>query len=276
VGLGLASLAVNSYLAQRLGVRIVALAPADLAAQIRNDLRVVLDASWLICLGVGSILLRRWARRLLLCFALIGLIRQVLLAPGTLLLLSELLSGGDRLARLRAEPLIIGNGVNFALYVSILYYYCRADVKRRFAASQPAPPWTDRRPLPIVACCVDLTLQGLTGLTYLGSVLSPLPPGGWLGARAAWAAALALLLVRFLAAWSVYRLDRRGWAILTATYFLFSAAALAGMVRGSQAGGSVPGWAVWNFGAEAFVDLGFLVCARMFFGLADGAAEPAG
>jgi len=276
VGLGLASLAVNSYLAQRLGVRIVALAPADLAAQIRNDLRVVLDASWLICLGVGSILLRRWARRLLLCFALIGLIRQVLLAPGTLLLLSELLSGGDRLARLRAEPLIIGNGVNFALYVSILYYYCRADVKRRFAASQPAPPWTDRRPLPIVACCVDLTLQGLSALTYLGSVQSPLPGGGWLGGRAAWAPTLALVLVRFLAAWSVYRLDRRGWAILTATYFLFSAAALAGMVRGSQAGGSVPGWAVWNFGAEAFVDLGFLVCARMFFGLADGAAEPAG
>lgn len=195
----------------------------------------------LIWLGVGSILMRRWARALLLCIGWIGLVIGVIAMPAVWVAMNSI---GDTLRAqgqtVSPAQLAVVKGValsvTFVIYIVIpgiaVLFYRSPHVRHTCELRDPVARWTDRCPLPVLALCL---LQGFT----VPMVLLTIPVYGGAFPLAGfvmqgWTARLLWLVVAVFLAYSArgfYRLELRAWWVYTIGAVVMWASSLATFLR---------------------------------------------
>ncbi len=108
----------------------------------------------------------------------------------------------------------------------LVFFYGSRHVKATCEVRDPVVRWTDRCPLPVLACVLWLVFGAVTMLIaplayrgvfpFFGTLLTG-PTGSvtYLVLAGLWA----------YAAWALYHLDRRGWWIIFVALFLFAVSA---------------------------------------------------
>jgi hypothetical protein len=154
---------------------------------------------------------------------------------------------------------------------ALVAFYGQPGAQSTCDLRDPTGRWTDRCPLPVLACGCLLVYYAWGYLLDFGFG-RPMPlagiSSGGSSARVLW---LVLAACTFYAAWGVYRCNRQVWSLYLAVLILFNFLTFVALVRASQLTGLTPevGSAIWNTAAGAFVGIGYLVYARFFFGKAE-------
>jgi hypothetical protein len=197
--------------------------PVSWAQGLPSMVQMMVLATALISLGIGSIKARRWARALMLCGGWIGLVAGVIscaMLPwmlGSMRVAMEQQPGMEQLppAFLQIMMIVIGVMVGVfyvAIPLAVVLFYRSPHVKLTCEARDPVERWTDRCPLPVLAAVLVLGYTAFAILTVLpqfrgaflffGTILTGAP------ALALWA---VLLGVMVWAAIGFHRLDLRAW-----------------------------------------------------------------
>jgi hypothetical protein len=204
--------------------------PFDLAALAPIIVMYLVLAVGLVCLGIGSIRGRRWARALLLVLG------WVALAGGSvaLIVIATSLDGFEELVRQQTRqqggqemPAIAMTIMKAIMITSMLVFYVvipgalvlfyrSPHVKRTCERLDPVERWTDRAPLPIIGACA-LMVFGAVAMLFtpqFGGVMPLFGEAitGW-PARLLW---LGFAAISLYAARGFYRLDYRAWKIYLA------------------------------------------------------------
>ncbi len=182
-------------------------------------------AAIFVCLGVGSIMARRWARALVLILAwswllvgVVGIGVMAVIMPN--ILAATQAAGGQPLpAGARAFGMFFALGCMslFLLLVPLLLviFYGRRDVKATCEARDPTPRWTDACPLPVLAISLFQAFSAASWLLMVLPVSHTVVP--FFGCLLSGAAAIlfGLVVSAFLGygAWAMYRLKLAGWWI---------------------------------------------------------------
>ena len=208
-------------------------APMSLTMMIAAVLIYVLLAVWFICMGIGSIKARRWARALLLVTSwlwlisgICGLIFMLLLMPDVYEQMGKSEQMPPGVARIMKY---IMTGFMIIFYVIIpgvlVLFYGSKNVKATCQFRDSRLRWTDKCPLPVLAVslifgfwAVSMLLMGFYGwaIPFFGSILS-----GIAGA----AVVLVVMLLFGYVAWGTYKLSIKAWwcAVLVITAWALSA-----------------------------------------------------
>jgi hypothetical protein len=177
----------------------------------------------IIWLGIGSILVRRWARALWVCLSGVGFATGVLAIPfGMYLALVELprtMAANGQPAPAFVAPLVQIIVLCFLLifYLIIpgvlLFFYGNVNVKRTCEARDAKECWTDRCPLPVLALSLFTAIGGLMMLLCLTLQLHGAFPvfGIFATGAAGYALGLAYAGTALYAAWGLYRLKIGSW-----------------------------------------------------------------
>jgi|GEM_PF-242501 len=189
----------------------------------------------LVWLGVGSTMARRWARALLLifswCWLVMGAMTVVFMAfilPKTL---ANLPSSGT--AAHPAVPPAVMTGILVGVFVvaGIIYvvlpaiwtfFYSSRHVKATCEARDPVTRWTDACPLPVLAICLWMVISvpmmlaaplvGRGVMPFFGMFLTGVPGTFF---------CLVVAAIWGYAAWSLYRLEQRGWWLILIAFCVF-------------------------------------------------------
>jgi hypothetical protein len=215
-------------------------APAPFSAILPAVLIYGMLAVALVWLGIGSIMARRWARALMLIFSwswlimgLLVLLFMVFLMPKTLANLSS--SGTTSHPALPSAAMgtvivvvLLTFGVLFVILPAVwtLFYNSR-HVKATCEARDPVTRWTDACPLPVLGFCSWLAfsvpmmlLMPISGhgvMPFFGIFLTGVPGTMF---------CLAIATLWSYAAWSLYKLEQRGWWLILIALCVFMASAL--------------------------------------------------
>lgn len=188
-----------------------------------------------VWLGTGSIMARRWVRALLLIFSwswlvfgVMGIVSMAFILPKTL---ANLPSGGT--PDHPAVPAAVMTGILAVVFVVLgiiyvilpaiwTYFYSSRHVKATCEARDPVKRWTDACPLPVLAICLwlifSVPMMVVTPLVshgvmpFFGMFLTGVP--GTLFC-------LAVAAIWGYAAWSLYKLERRGWWLIVIAFCVF-------------------------------------------------------
>lgn len=157
--------------------------PAISPRQLLPSLSIYLGAAaFLLTVGIGSILARRWARALMLVFSWLWLI------AGALTFLFLIFFLPDLFARIAAQggaqasaPMAAVQGCAWAalflfflaLPALFVLFYRSPHVRATCEARDPRPRWTDRVPLPLLGTSLMLayTAAGCLLATFQGAIL---------------------------------------------------------------------------------------------------------
>jgi len=211
-----------------------AAAPMRPTMMIPAVLFYTLIAVWFICMGIGSIKARRWARALVLVSSwlwlisgIIGLIFMLLLMPGMYEKMGESGQMPPGVARIMKYVMIGFMTVFYVIIPAVLVlFYGSKNVKATCELRDTKVRWTDKCPLPVLALsfifgfwAVSMPLTVFYGfaIPFFGSILTGLSGAG------------VVLLVTLLAgyvAWGTYRLSINAWwcAVLLITAWALSTA----------------------------------------------------
>ena len=185
-------------------------------------------ATTLVWVGIGSIMLRRWARALLLIGSASGLVMGGLAMFALIFVLpqfSALIQAGQPAGRpplpesTKTIAMIIMGGTVFVLYVVLpgvwLLFYRSPHVKATCEAHDPVPRWTDACPLPVLTVSLWLAL-GVPMLLLMPVIYHGVLPffGVFISGGAGTLVYLVLAGVWAWSARALYRLDVRGWWVV--------------------------------------------------------------
>jgi len=190
----------------------------------------------LIWLGIGSAMARRWAPALLLIFSWSWLIVGVISMAGAVFMMPRLLANaaayhqpGQPSLPASAQSMIlvftlVFYGTFFILLPAVwVWFYQGKNVKATCEVRDPVTRWTDRCPLPVLAVSLWLSCGALSTLVL------PLAYGGvfpffgrFLSGSIGTVAWILIALSSFYAAWSLFKLQLRGWWIVMVMIFLLS------------------------------------------------------
>ncbi|MBI3416663.1 MAG: hypothetical protein HY043_15330 [Verrucomicrobia bacterium] len=210
-------------------------APTPLSALLPAMLLYASLAVALVWLGIGSILARRWARALLLIFSwswlglgLIVLVFMAFLLPKILANFSNAGAPGNRsIPPAAMVGMMVGMFLVFGVLFVILpavwtFFYRSRHVKATCETRDPVIRWTDACPLPVLGFCLWLMfsvpmmlimpLAGHGVMPFFGMFLTGMP--GTLFC-------LAVAAIWGYAAWSLYKLERRGWWLMLIALCVF-------------------------------------------------------
>jgi MFS family permease len=196
-------------------------------------------ATTFIWLGIGSMMARRWARALLLVISwswlIVGIISIAFLVAmfpqlGAIIESARQPGQPEMPPAARAFILAIPAILLVVTYIVIpavwIFFYGSRHVKATCEVRDPVVRWTDRCPLPILACVLWLAFGAVTML------IAPLAYRGvfpFFGTFATGPTGSAIYLVLAgvwaYAAWALYHLDRRGWWAIFVGLFLFAISA---------------------------------------------------
>lgn len=222
-------------------------AAKDLNASSGNFITILLPAFTygvlsvtMICLGIGSIMARRWARALLLIFSWCSLAMGIFMMAIIPFVMSKTLAnlppdaqtGQPIMPQGVITGMIVGMCIFLGLFFVLLpavwaYFYNSRHVKATCEARDPKVRWTDACPLPVLAISLwswlavpMMLLMPVTGhcvMPFFGVFLTGLP-----------ASLLCLLFASIWGtmAWWLYRLDVRGWWLTFIAMGVFMASAL--------------------------------------------------
>ncbi len=203
-------------------------------------------AAVLICLGIGSIQARRWARALLLIFSwswlLLGIMTTVMIG----FIMPKLMGNVVAAQQSAGHPALPSAALNAVLVVMVVFcgvfmvclpavwicFYGSRHVKATCEARNPLPCWTDACPLPVLALCLWLAfsvpmmlllpLAGHGVMPCFGIFLTGLP-GALL--------CLALATLWSYAAWLSYHLKAQGWWLILIAMLVFAASGVMTFAR---------------------------------------------
>jgi hypothetical protein len=194
----------------------------------------------LIWLGIGSIMARRWARALLLifswCWLLIGVVTVVFMAFLLPNMLANLPSDGTSDHPAVSSTVMTGIMIGAFTVVGIIYvilpaiwtfFYSSRHVKATCETRDPVRRWTDACPLPVLAICLWLAfsspmmllapLVGQSVMPFFGMFLTGVPAALF---------CLAAAVIWGYSAWSLYKLEQRGWWVLLIALCVFMVSAI--------------------------------------------------
>jgi hypothetical protein len=182
----------------------------------------------LVWLGIGSIMARRWARALLLIFSwswlVMGLIVLVFMAFLMPKILANLPSSGTTNQPALPPAAIAGMMVGLFLVFGVIFvilpaawtfFYNSRHVKATCERRDPVTRWTDACPLPVLGFCLWLLfgvpmmlimpIVGHGVMPFFGTFLTGVPGAMF---------CLAIAAIWSYAAWSLYKLEQRGWWLI--------------------------------------------------------------
>jgi len=243
----------------------------NVASRLGSAAELLADPIAFVGLGIGSILARRWARALVLCDCGLKFVFSVIGLPGVLL-------AGNQPGPLSAAAVLAGSLGAIGAFIGLLWFYSQPGVTRTFEACDPVERWTDRVPMLVLACSVQLVTMAVF---HLNSIVVSAPSqvfGLWIDPEVMSMVRLIVLLFTLFAARAVYRFDRLTWSIFAVGYLVVSAVSVVGLIRVRLAGNSDPDLSlmIWNAGAYAMVTLAVIVGARFFFGPRVATVPPGG
>jgi hypothetical protein len=193
--------------------------PVDTGVLVTAVLTYLAPTGFLVCMGVGTIKGRRWARSLMLIvlwpWLLCGLFGIALLCLVLPALLSQNPSAGaetsEAMMSFAMTAVIVISAVPYVvLPVLLLLFYGGRNVKATFATKDPNPGWTERRPLSVIGLSLAMGAFGL--LTLLALPYGTFLVFGWVLTGPP--AAVAILLVAglcVLLARATYRITPAAW-----------------------------------------------------------------
>jgi len=190
----------------------------------------------LIWLGIGSAMVRRWARALLLIFSWSWLVVGVLMTVVMLFLLPQIFQNASLpgpAAGIASFFIFAVFGVGFVLLPGIwTYFFNSPHVKATCDARDPVPRWTDACPLPVLAVSLWSVSFGGTTLcmTLTGNAVVPFF-GTFLTGAAGSLLCVLLAAVWFYSAWSLYRLETPGWWLVLASLCLMMVSSIVTFAR---------------------------------------------
>jgi MFS family permease len=192
-----------------------------------------------IWLGIGSILTRRWARALLLILSwswlAIGIVSMIYLAflvPQMMAVLdSNVRPGHAEVPQAVKTTILVVQGI-FSLFLYVVLpgiwvlFYRSKNVKVTCEVRDPAPRWTDRCPLPVLALSIWAAFGGAVMLLFPFLTGGVLPFFGvFLSGMSGIAVCLLVAVLWGYSARALYRLERSGWWIITVGICLLSISA---------------------------------------------------
>ena len=193
----------------------------------------------MICMGIGSIRKRRWARALLLIYAWCWLVMGILMTVITPFIMSKSLanlppdaaSGRPAMSPEMITGMVIGMTIFFFMIFVVVpalwvFFYQSRHVKATCEALDPVTRWTDACPLPVLAVSlltwatvpmtILMSLTNMAVMPFFGLLLNGLPATILFVVTAgAWA----------LAGWWLYRLEGRGWWLMLTVILIFMVSA---------------------------------------------------
>lgn len=199
----------------------------------------------LVWLGIGSIMARRWARALLLIFSwswlVMGLFVLVFMAFLMPKMLANLPSSGTTGHPAMPPAVIAGMMVGMFLVFGVIFvilpavwtfFYNSRHVKATCETRDPVTRWTDACPLPVLGFCLWLAfsvpmmlimpLAGHGVMPFFGMFLTGVP-GTML--------CLVIAVIWSYAAWSLYKLEQRGWWLILIALCVFMVSAFVTFAR---------------------------------------------
>jgi hypothetical protein len=194
----------------------------------------------LVWLGIGSIMARRWARALLLIFSwswlVMGLFVVVIMAFFIPKMLANMSSSGTTdhpaMSSVMIDTMMITmlltSGVFFVILPAVwTFFYNSRHVKATCETRDPVTRWTDACPLPVLGVCLWLAfsvpmmlimpIAGHVVLPFFGMFLTGVP---------ATVLYLAIAFIWSYAAWSLYKLEQRGWWLILIALCVFMVSGL--------------------------------------------------
>lgn len=194
-------------------------APMNASMMIFGVLFYVLLAVWFICMGIGSIRARRWARALLLVSSWVWLISGISGLIFMLLLMPDMYEQMAKSGRMPQEMALIMKYVMSAFmivfYVLIpgvlILFYGSKNVKATCEFRDPHVRWTDKCPLPVLAVSLIFG-YGVFSMSFMGFYGWAIPFFGFIlsGITGAGVALIAMLLLAYVA-WGTYKLSIKAW-----------------------------------------------------------------
>jgi len=194
----------------------------------------VLVAVWFICMGIGSIRARRWARALVLVSSWLwlisgisGLIFILLLMPDMYHQMGESRKVPPEVARIMKYVMIAFMTVLYVIIPAVLVlFYGSKNVKATCEFRDSRVRWTDKCPLPVLALslmfgfwAVSMSFTMFYGfaIAFFGFILTGLSGAG---------VVLLVMLLSGYIAWGTYRLSINAWwcAVLLIIAWALSAA----------------------------------------------------
>ena len=179
----------------------------------------VLVAVWFICMGIGSIKARRWARALVLVSSWLwlicgisGLIFILLLMPDMYDQMGESGRMPPEVARIMKYFMTAFMTVLYVIIPAVLVlFYGSKNVKATCEFRDTHVRWTDKCPLPVLALSLmfgfwvvsmPFTLCYGCAIPFFGSILTGLSGAG---------VVLLVMLLAGYVAWGTYRLSINAW-----------------------------------------------------------------
>ncbi len=195
----------------------------------------------LVWLGIGSIMARRWARALLLIFSWTWLVMGVLILLCMAFFMPQMLanmpSGGTTSQQAAMGVVMVimflSLGVLFVILSAVwIFFYNSRHVKATCETRDPVTRWTDACPLPVLGFCLWLMfsvpmmlimpIAGHGVMPFFGIFLTGMPGAMF---------CLAIAALWSYAAWSLYKLEQRGWWLILIALCVFMASALLTFAR---------------------------------------------
>jgi len=190
--------------------------PMNTSMMIAGALFYVLPAVWFICMGIGSIRTRRWARALVLVSSWLwlicgisGLVSLLLFMPN---MYSQMAKSGRQIVSVIMYMTAVFSTVIYVIIpAALVLFYRSKHVKATCESRDLRIRWTDKCPLPVLAVSLifgfwafSILSVGLYGWTipFFGFILS-----GMAGA----AVVLVSACLSGYTAWGTYKLSIKAW-----------------------------------------------------------------
>ena len=184
----------------------------------------------LIWLGIGSTLCRRWARTLLLVLGWfwlgLGLVMMINMAFMMPMILAQQHPGVEKIPPALKTFIMMTSAVfESIIYViipaAIAFFYKSPHVKATCEARNPATPWTDACPTPVLALSVFTAFSALMVAIMLPSFNGVVPFfGTYLTGLPGMGVMLIVVITYAFASRACYKLQLRGWWALVIVYGL--------------------------------------------------------
>jgi hypothetical protein len=203
--------------------------PMPAAHMIAVLLVYLLLAVWFVCMGIGSIQAKRWARALMLVSSwfwllggLVALVFMLAIMPD---MYDQMATNGQMPPQAVTFVKFVMFGFMVVLYLiipaALVLFYGSKHVKATCEWHDPHVRWTDKCPLPVLALsllagsyAVCMPVMGLYGWTipFFGTILN--------GAAGAMVVLTGSCLLGYLA-WGMYRLRTTAWwcAVFLVTFW---------------------------------------------------------
>jgi hypothetical protein len=206
--------------------------PPGLSSVATVMIMYALTAGGFVWLGIGSILARRWARAILLCFSAVTLVGGALSCVAMAFILPHMFDAVAQQSQRPIQPgaLIMVKALT-AAFMGIVYivipgalflFYRSPHVKRTCEVRDPVERWTDRCPLPVLAFSMVMGLVGIAILSLMARFRGFPVFGTFVGGAGGVLLFLFLGGLMLYLAWGFYRLRIGAWWVAMAMQVLWA------------------------------------------------------